>query len=136
MTGAEFALGQATRHRHADRLLADGETLMFGQQQLRALATPGHTDGCTTYACADMLFTGDTLLVRGCGRTDFQEGSAATLYDSVQQKIFSLPDSTHIYPGHDYKGYTVTTVSEEKKIQSSPQARHNTGAFLPHDGSP
>ena len=117
-TGAAFALGQATAHSHADLLLADGETLTFGQLQLQALATPGHTEGCTTYACGDKLFTGDALLVRGCGRTDFQAGDAATLYNSVQQKIFSFPDNTHIYPAHDYNGNTSTTVGEEKKFNS------------------
>lgn len=61
-------------------------------------------------------FTGDALLIRGCGRTDFQEGNSATLYDSVHQKIFTLPDSTKLYPAHDYKGMTVTTVDEEKRL--------------------
>ena len=115
-TGAAFALGQATAHSHADLLLADGEMLIFGQRRLQALATPGHTEGCTTYACGDRLFTGDTLLVRGCGRTDFQGGDAVALYNSVQQKIFGLPDNTHVYPAHDYNGNTSTTVGEEKKF--------------------
>lgn len=123
-TGATFALGQATAHSYADLLLADGETLIFGQQQLQALATPGHTEGCTTYACGNRLFTGDALLVRGCGRTDFQAGDAATLYNSVQQKIFSLPDNTRVYPAHDYNGNTSTTVGEEKKF--NPRLKSGT----------
>ena len=123
-TGASFVLGQATAHSNADLLLADGETLTFGQLQLQALATPGHTEGCTTYACGDKLFTGDVLLVRGCGRTDFQAGDAATLYNSVQQKIFNLPDNTHVYPAHDYNGNTSTTVGEEKKF--NPRLKHGT----------
>lgn len=68
-------------------------------------ATPGHTNGCVTYVLDDssMCFTGDAVLIRGCGRTDFQEGSAATLYDSVHSQIFTLPDETLLYPAHDYK---------------------------------
>ncbi len=83
-------------------------------------ATPGHTDGCVTYVVRDgpqtYAFTGDALLIRGCGRTDFQGGSSEKLYNSVHSQIFSLPEDTFIYPAHDYKGRTVTTVGEEKKF--------------------
>ena len=80
--------------------------------------TPGHTNGCVTYYLPEqkMAFTGDALFVRGCGRTDFQGGSPATLYDSVWQQIFTMPDDTHLYPGHDYNGRSVTTVEEEKRL--------------------
>ena len=79
-------------------------------------ATPGHTSGCTTYVLDDrsMAFTGDALFIRGCGRTDFQGGDARRLYRSVREQIFSLPDRCLIYPGHDYRGLTVTSVGEEK----------------------
>jgi glyoxylase-like metal-dependent hydrolase (beta-lactamase superfamily II) len=95
--------------------LADGATLQVGSIELRALATPGHTSGCTTYvlAGAGMAFTGDALLIRGCGRTDFQQGDARRLFRSVRERIFALPAATLLYPGHDYRGRTVTTVEEE-----------------------
>ena len=88
----------------------------FGARFLEARPTPGHTDGCTTYVLDDrsMAFTGDALLIRGCGRTDFQQGDARTLYRSVREQIFTLPDRCLVYPGHDYRGLTVTSVGEEK----------------------
>lgn len=100
----------------ADVLLHDGQLLAFGEQALECRLTPGHTYGCTTYVdhSNEMAFTGDALLIRSCGRTDFQQGSSSTLYDSVHSKILSLPSHFLIYPGHDYKGMTVTSVEEEK----------------------
>ena len=76
------------------------------EQKLECLSTPGHTNGCMTYVDNKnkFVFTGDALLIRGCGRTDFQQGSSELLYDSVHQKIFSLPDDFAVFPGHDYKG--------------------------------
>lgn len=101
----------------ADRLLADGEVFRFGRHGLEARFTPGHTDGCTTYVLdgGERAFTGDALLIRGCGRTDFQQGSPERLHHSVHGRIFSLPDACLIFPAHDYKGRTVTTVAEEKQ---------------------
>jgi sulfur dioxygenase len=100
----------------ADLLVEEGDVLRFGGHALEVRETPGHTKGCLTYVTADrtMAFTGDALLVRGSGRTDFQEGDARTLYRSVHQKIFTLPDSCLLYPAHDYHGRTVTSVAEEK----------------------
>ncbi len=96
--------------------VAHGDVLEFGDVALEVRETPGHTDTCVSYYLPeqDMVFTGDTLLVRGCGRTDFQAGDAETLYDSVHEQLFTLPDHTAVYPGHDYRGRTVTTVGEEK----------------------
>jgi len=96
--------------------LDHGDVLQVDAIKLLVRHTPGHTAGSATYVLGDqsMAFTGDTLLIRGCGRTDFQGGSAQTLYASVHEQIFSLPDTTLLYPGHDYKGRTVTTVGEEK----------------------
>ncbi|MEE9381789.1 MAG: MBL fold metallo-hydrolase [Nannocystaceae bacterium] len=90
--------------------------IYFGARYLEVRETPGHTDGCVSYVLDDqsMAFTGDALLIRGCGRTDFQLGDPRRLYKSVHERIFSLPDETYLYPGHDYKGRTVTTVGEEK----------------------
>jgi glyoxylase-like metal-dependent hydrolase (beta-lactamase superfamily II)/rhodanese-related sulfurtransferase len=101
----------------ASVLVDDGDRIDFGRHAIEVRATPGHTDGCVTYVLDDetVAFTGDTLLIRGCGRTDFQQGDARKLYDSVHDKIFSLPESTKLYPGHDYKGRTMTTVNEERR---------------------
>ncbi|MCG8338816.1 MAG: MBL fold metallo-hydrolase [Proteobacteria bacterium] len=99
----------------ADLILEDGEELAFGQFIVKAISTPGHTDGCTTYQIENMIFTGDTLLIRGCGRTDFQQGSSENLYNSVNNKLFTLPDDTIVYPAHDYKGMWSSTIGEEKK---------------------
>lgn len=107
------ALGGASG---ADLEVHHGDKIEFGKRFLEARATPGHTSGCTTYVLDDktMAFTGDALLIRGCGRTDLQQGDAETLYRSVHEHLFSLPDSCQLYPAHDYKGATVTTVREER----------------------
>ncbi|MGH7787897.1 MAG: MBL fold metallo-hydrolase, partial [Candidatus Binatia bacterium] len=100
----------------ASRLLAHGDRLAFGAHGLTVRATPGHTSGCLTYVLDDhgMAFTGDALLIRGCGRTDFQQGDAPALFRSVHEQIFSLPDACTLYPAHDYRGLTATSVAEEK----------------------
>ncbi|XP_077192602.1 persulfide dioxygenase ETHE1, mitochondrial-like [Paroedura picta] len=102
----------------ADVLIGEGHTLKFGSFALEAFSTPGHTDGCLTYVLNDqsMAFTGDVLLIRGCGRTDFQQGSPEALYHSVHEKIFTLPGDCLIYPAHDYTGQTVSTVEEERTL--------------------
>lgn len=102
----------------ADVMVKDGDRLRFGAHELVVLETPGHTNGCLSYVTGDkkMVFTGDALLIRGSGRTDFQQGNAKALYRSIHEKIFTLPDSTLIYPGHDYQGRTVSSVGEEKRL--------------------
>jgi glyoxylase-like metal-dependent hydrolase (beta-lactamase superfamily II) len=114
--GCKVAVGAAAGVVGADVVLQDGSIVPFGREKLEVRATPGHTSGCVTYVHheAGMAFTGDALLVRGCGRTDFQEGDARVLFRSVRERIFSLPDATLLYPAHDYTGRTVTTVAEEK----------------------
>jgi sulfur dioxygenase len=97
-----------------DLLVTDGIKLKVGNIEIEVRHTPGHTNGCVSYFVGDRIFTGDALLIGGCGRTDFQMGSAEHLYESIHQKIFSLPDDTLIYPGHDYNGNTVSTVGKEK----------------------
>jgi sulfur dioxygenase len=116
--GSRIAVGAATGARGADRYLNDGDQVAFGAHALRMLSTPGHTDGCVTYVREDQsqAFTGDCLLVRGTGRTDFQSGDAATLFRSVRERIFSLPDSCLLYPAHDYRGLTCTSVGEERRF--------------------
>lgn len=100
----------------ADRHVRDGEILQLGKITIEAIATPGHTDSHMAYLVdRDRVLTGDALFVRGCGRTDFQSGDAGTLYDSVTNRLFSLPDDTLVYPAHDYRGHTVSTIGEEKR---------------------
>ena len=115
--GSEIALAAASGAAGADRLLEDGDRVGFGKRSLEVRATPGHTNGCVTYVLDDesMAFTGDCVLIRGSGRTDFQQGNARELYRSVRSRIFSLPESCLLYPAHDYRGLTVTSVCEEKK---------------------
>jgi len=98
-----------------DLRLPDGAKLQLGAIEIEVMATPGHTDDSVTYRVNGELFTGDALLVRGSGRTDFQNGDAGTLYDSITQRVFALPDATRVWPGHDYKGHTCSTVGEEKR---------------------
>ncbi|KAL0276378.1 UNVERIFIED_CONTAM: hypothetical protein PYX00_003965 [Menopon gallinae] len=101
----------------ADIKVTPNDRITFGRHELEIRATPGHTNGCVTYVSHEqgMAFTGDALLIRGCGRTDFQEGSSSTLYNSVHSEIFTLPENFRLFPAHDYKGFTSTTVEEEKK---------------------
>lgn len=118
LCGSRIMLSGASGVANADRLLAHGEKVAFGHRHLEARATPGHTAGCMTFVMDDssMAFTGDSLLIRGCGRTDFQQGSAAVLYCSVHEQVLSLPPCCLLYPGHDYRGLTVTSVAEEKRF--------------------
>lgn len=97
-----------------DIFITDKSAIRIGHILIEARYTPGHTNACTSYVVDGMVFTGDALLIDGCGRTDFQEGNASTLYDSIHQQIFALPDETVVYPGHDYKGRLSSTVGQER----------------------
>jgi glyoxylase-like metal-dependent hydrolase (beta-lactamase superfamily II) len=99
----------------ADILFRDGDLLPLGNSKIRVLSTPGHTDSDVSFFTPGAVFTGDALLIRGCGRTDFQSGDAGTLFDSITQRLFTLPDSTIVYPGHDYQGRASSTIAEEKQ---------------------
>lgn len=114
-TGAKVYYGANAGVECADGALADGDELSFGSFKVKSLSTPGHTDGCTSFVVDNMVFTGDALFIRGTGRTDFQQGSPEALYNSVNKKLFVLPDETVVYPGHDYKGMWFSTIGEEKK---------------------
>jgi glyoxylase-like metal-dependent hydrolase (beta-lactamase superfamily II)/rhodanese-related sulfurtransferase len=94
--------------------LQDGDTLDFGSEQLKALHTPGHTAGSMSFVWREHVFTGDTLLINGCGRTDFQSGSAEALYRSLTNVLFALPDDTIVWPGHDYQGRSCSSIGREK----------------------
>ncbi|XP_013789204.1 persulfide dioxygenase ETHE1 homolog, mitochondrial-like, partial [Limulus polyphemus] len=113
--GCKSVIAKASEAK-ADVHLEQGEKLKFGEYELEARSTPGHTNGCLTYVCHNqkMAFTGDALLIRGCGRTDFQQGNSERLYDSVHTHILSLPEDYLLYPAHDYKGQTSSSVWEEK----------------------
>lgn len=102
----------------ADHLVEDGDHVRFGEHRLEARLTPGHTNGCVSFIDHEgrRAFTGDALLIRGCGRTDFQQGNAGTLYDSITTKLFTLDGDYAVYPGHDYAGRTMSTIDEEKRL--------------------
>lgn len=120
MPGVKSVISEASKAK-ADVFVNGGDKIYVGNLFLEVRPTPGHTQGCVTYVTGEgpgqpnprMAFTGDALLIRGCGRTDFQGGSAEQLYKSVHSKILTLPKDTLLFPAHDYKGHTVTTVEEE-----------------------
>jgi sulfur dioxygenase len=116
--GSRIMLSAASGATGADRFLAQDDVVVFGGRRLLVRATPGHTNSCLTYVLDDhsMAFTGDCLLIRGSGRTDFQEGDAAAMYRSIHEQIFTLPDDCLLYPAHDYRGLTVTSVAEERRF--------------------
>jgi sulfur dioxygenase len=114
----------------ADWLFEDGDSIPYGRHSLHVLATPGHTNGCACFLDKTLraVFTGDTLLIDGCGRTDFQQGSSERLYESVRTRLFTLPESTTVYPGHDYKGRTKTTMGEQMK--NNPRLSKEKDEFI------
>lgn len=114
-TGAKIVFGESSGIPAIDIAIKDSETLKLGNYEIKAIATPGHTAACTSFYVDGMVFTGDTLLIRGCGRTDFQGGDPAQLYDSITQKLFTLGDETIVYPAHDYNGRMWSTIGEERK---------------------
>ena len=116
--GSKVVLHENSGAKCADMLLKDGDELTLGDIVIKAIHTPGHTNADLSFLVEDYVFTGDALLVRDCGRTDFQAGSSSTLYNSINEKIFSLDEKTTIYPGHDYYGFTASTVKEEKQFNN------------------
>lgn len=116
ITGAFAAVPSLCGIEPAPVQLADGDSLWFGDTSLAAIHTPGHTAGSMSYLWRDAgcVFTGDALLIGGCGRTDFQSGDAGALFDSITQRLFTLPDATRVYPAHDYHGRTSSTIGEER----------------------
>ncbi len=116
--GSAIALAAVSGAEGSTRGLQHGDRVAFGSRHLEARATPGHTDGCMSYVLDDrsMAFTGDCLLIRGSGRTDFQQGDPHRMFRSVREQLFTLPDDCLLYPGHDYRGLTVSSVAEEKRF--------------------
>lgn len=114
--GANIVMGAQSQASCINQYINDSDTLSLGELTITALHTPGHTDDSYSFACEDALFTGDTLLIRGTGRTDFQHGNAKLQYRMITEKLFSYPDNTRVFPGHDYKVATISTIGEEKRF--------------------
>lgn len=130
--GSKSVLSEKAGTGCADVLVKQGDVVRFGHYDLEVRETPGHTNGCVTYVTSDqkMAFTGDALLIRGCGRTDFQQGDAHKLYHSVIEQIFTLPEDATLYPAHDYKGRTATTVGEELRLNPRLGNRRTEAEFV------
>ncbi len=117
--GAKTAVSSLCGAGSADIQIQDGDSFEFGQNEnIKVIATPGHTPGSISFLWRDRVFTGDALFVDGCGRTDFQGGDAGALYDSITQRLFTLPDDTIVYPGHDYKGRWISNIAQERTSNS------------------
>jgi len=114
-TGARIAASRLSGIEAADKLLADGDTLVLGMQAITVIATPGHTPGCLSYCWEDRLFTGDSLLIGGCGDLDAPRANGVALYDSVTRRLLCLPDETLVYPGHCLHGRRVSCIGEERE---------------------
>ncbi|MDQ6973626.1 MAG: MBL fold metallo-hydrolase [Mariprofundaceae bacterium] len=127
-TGCQTAISSHAAVTCADIELSDGMRLICGGLEVHVLETPGHTPTCLSFLCENMVFTGDALLIDGCGRTDFQGGDAGVLYESITQKLFVLPASTRVYPGHDYHGKLNSTIGAEK--QHNPRLQHTKLEFI------
>jgi rhodanese-related sulfurtransferase len=133
-TGCAIGLAAAAHAQNVTLPLAHGDHVSFGQRALEVRSTPGHTDGCITFVLDDrsMAFTGDALLVRGSGRSDFQQGDPRVLYRSITEQILTLPESCLLYPGHDYNGRTVTSVAEEQAFNARLGAGADERDFVEH----
>jgi glyoxylase-like metal-dependent hydrolase (beta-lactamase superfamily II)/rhodanese-related sulfurtransferase len=125
--GCEIALSAVSGAEGADRLLRHDDRVAFGGRHLTVRSTPGHTRGCLTYVLDDstLALTGDCLLIRGTGRTDFQQGDAAAMFRSIRDQIMTLPNDCLLYPAHDYRGLTATSVAEERR--SNPRVADSVG---------
>lgn len=119
----------------ADVLIRDGDFVPLGSSKIHVIFTPGHTDSDVSYVIPGAVFTGDTLLIRDCGRTDFQSGDAGTLYDSITRHLYTLPDDTLVYPGHDYNGRSISTIGEEKAHNPRIGSKTSSAAFVSIMGS-
>jgi sulfur dioxygenase len=130
LTHAKTAVSNACGAEVADIQLQDNDEIVFGAEKISVIATPGHTPGSLSFLWRDRLFTGDSLLINGCGRTDFQGGDAGKLYDAITTRLFSLPPETLVYPGHDYNGRRVSSIAQEKLI--NPRLANKSKAEFEH----
>ena len=133
-TGCAIGLAEAARADNVTRPLKHGDRIAFGNRFVEVRSTPGHTDGCISFVLDDhsMAFTGDALLVRGCGRCDFQQGNAHTLWRSITEQLLSLPEACLLYPGHDYTGRGVSSVAEEKAFNARLGGAASERDFVGH----
>ena len=133
-TGCEIGLAAVVRAENVSLPLSHGDRVAFGGRSLEVRSTPGHTDGCISFVLDDqsMAFTGDALLVRGCGRCDFQQGNAHSLWTSITEQLLTLPESCLLYPAHDYTGRAVTSVAEEKAFNSRLGGNATERDFVGH----
>jgi glyoxylase-like metal-dependent hydrolase (beta-lactamase superfamily II) len=131
-TGAKTGISKDANVECADMALQEGDVIRFGEQALQVLATPGHTNTCLSFYDEKngMVFTGDSLMIRAAGRTDFQSGSSEKLYESIHEKLYLLPASTRVYPGHDYRGQTMSTIELEMKFNPRVGATIGKGEFI------
>ncbi len=127
-TGCETGVAKHNNVECADLALVQEDSLFLGTLKINIIETPGHTAGCLSFHVNNYIFTGDALLIRGCGRTDFQQGNAGQLFDGIHKKLFTLPDDTFVYPGHDYHGHTVSTIGEEKR--NNPRLKLTRAQFI------
>lgn len=123
-TACQTRMGEQSAAECVSARFRDGERIAVDGVELRALHTPGHTDDSYSFVMTDRVFTGDTLLIRGSGRTDFQNGDAHAAWDSLFNKLLRLPDPTRVYPGHDYRGWTVSSIGEERRWNPRLQVRN------------
>ncbi len=124
LTGAQVVMHRRAPAPHVDLHVEEGQSLRIGEVELRVLYTPGHTPDSMSLYTGDRVFTGDTLLIHGTGRADFAGGDAGAQYDAITQKLFALPDETLVFPAHDYRGHTHSTIGEEKR--SNPRIAGHT----------
>ena len=113
----------------SDIMVNEGHILNIGRYEITTIETPGHTIGCISYLVENKLLTGDALFIRSTGRCDFQGGSAESLYNSIQ-KLFKLPDTTEVYPAHDYNGLSMSTIGEEKRFNTMIKESYDRKAFI------
>lgn len=128
-TGCATAMGDKTKADCVSTRFTDGEKLQLDGIDIQAIYTPGHTDDSYSFRLPDRVLTGDTLLIRGTGRTDFQNGNSGDQYDSLFKRLLTLPDETLVYPAHDYNGMTVSSISEEKRFNPRLQVT-NRQAYI------
>lgn len=133
-TGCVTAMGEKTQAECLSTRFGDGEKLKLDGVDVQAIYTPGHTDDSYSFVLPDRVLTGDTLLIRGTGRTDFQNGNAGDQYDSLFGRLLTLPEETLVYPAHDYSGMTVSTIGEEKRHNPRLQVANRTAYIELMDG--
>ena len=132
-TNAKICYGSKTGVKGADIFLNDGDKILLSDFEILTIHTPGHTNGCVSYYVDNKIFSGDALFIEGTGRTDFQGGSSENIYDSVRKKLFSYPDDTIIFPGHNYKGFLSSSIGFERKFNPNVGDTISKSEFLENE---